>query len=67
MYKKKWASATKMNVIRHNEAKEYHFNTCKAVNLAGCEKTATASSVSKLNSPLCTCNLVHVATNIGVL
>jgi len=37
-----------------------------ALNLAGYEKTATPSWVSKLDSPLCTCNLVNVATNTGV-
>ena len=63
---KTWSSATKLNVVRHNEAEEYHFNICKVLNKAGCEKTATSSRVSKLDCPLRTYNLVNVATNIGV-
>jgi hypothetical protein len=55
-----------LNVVTHNEGEEYHFNIYKVLNLAGCENTATPSWISKLNIPLCTCNLVNVATNIGV-
>jgi hypothetical protein len=54
-----------LNIVRHDETEEYHFNICKALNLAGCKKIATPSWVSKLNRPLCTSNLVYVATNTG--